>query len=176
MDQSMSNLSFKLMAFTFKIRDIFSSPIEKLKRIGIIKPDYHILDFGCGPGSYSIAAAKLLENTGKVYALDILPIATKMVIKKAQKKNLKNIETINSNCDTNLSDENIDIIFLFDVFHDFDNSNKVLKELHRILKSTGLLSVSDHHFKDEKLISLITENNFFKFKDQTEKIFSFVKK
>ncbi|MHA1751653.1 MAG: SAM-dependent methyltransferase, partial [Candidatus Helarchaeota archaeon] len=64
----MSELGFKMMAFFFRIRDLFSPPIKKIKLLNIKKGSI-ILDYGCGPGSFSIAAAQLVGNTGKVYAL-----------------------------------------------------------------------------------------------------------
>jgi ribosomal protein L11 methylase PrmA len=40
-----------------------------LKDIGI-EEGHVILDFGCGSGSYSIPAAKIVGKKGKIYALD----------------------------------------------------------------------------------------------------------
>ena len=69
MDRPMSNLHFKVMSFEFKFRDLFLPPRKKLNDVGI-RPGFHILDYGCGPGSYSIAAAELVGNSGKVRAED----------------------------------------------------------------------------------------------------------
>ncbi|MCK4241582.1 MAG: class I SAM-dependent methyltransferase, partial [Candidatus Atribacteria bacterium] len=42
---------------------------EILKRVGI-KEGQIVLDFGCGEGNYTIPAAKIVGNKGKVYGLD----------------------------------------------------------------------------------------------------------
>jgi ubiquinone/menaquinone biosynthesis C-methylase UbiE len=73
-DKPMSNLSFKFMAFFFKFRDLFTSPVKILEQIGI-GPGWNVLDYGCGSGSYSILAAQLVRPAGKVYAADIHPLA-----------------------------------------------------------------------------------------------------
>ena len=66
----MSDISFYFMSFFFKFRDFFSSPIKILEKIGI-RSGWNVLDYGAGPGSYSIPAAQLVGPTGKVYAADI---------------------------------------------------------------------------------------------------------
>ncbi|MHA2013434.1 MAG: class I SAM-dependent methyltransferase, partial [Candidatus Helarchaeota archaeon] len=139
-----------------------------------IKKGSIILDYGCGPGSFSIAAAQLVGNTGKVYALDILPIAIEYVKKKAERKKLTNIETIISNCDTGLNDGSVDIIFLFDILHDLKDPNKIITELFRILKVNGILSISDHHLNQEK-IDLIINSNLFKFKNKINGLINYIK-
>ncbi|MHA1229311.1 MAG: class I SAM-dependent methyltransferase [Candidatus Helarchaeota archaeon] len=171
----MKDISFRIMAFMFKIRDLFSPPVEKLRKVGI-KEGQFILDFGCGPGSYSIAASQLVGENGRVYALDKLPIAIKMVNKKAQKLGLKNIKTIKSNLKTELGDNSIDVVILFDVIHEIDDKQNLFDEMYRILKSNGILSVSDHHFQKEELLSLVLSTNKYELKDRIKNIFNFIKK
>jgi SAM-dependent methyltransferase len=72
MDKPMSNFSFKAMTFILDIRDLFRPTHRVLSEVDMIKPGAHVLDYGCGPGNYTIAAAKLVGPSGKVYAVDIL--------------------------------------------------------------------------------------------------------
>ena len=78
MDKLNHNLDFKLMSFAFKFRDFFLPRKNILKEVGI-KPGFHVLDYGCGPGGYIIAAAELVGKSGKIYALDIHPPAIQTV-------------------------------------------------------------------------------------------------
>ena len=78
MDKPKSNLDFRLMALTYRFRDFFSPRMNILKEVGI-KPGFTILDYGCGPGSYIIPTAELVGKSGKIYALDIHPLAIKSV-------------------------------------------------------------------------------------------------
>ncbi len=55
----------------------------------MIKPGTHVLDYGCGPGNYTIVAAELVGPSGKVYAVDIHPLAIREVQNKADIKGLK---------------------------------------------------------------------------------------
>jgi len=51
MSEHKSDSNFRTMGIFFKIRDFFNPPVKTLKEIGI-KPGFHILDYGCGPGGY----------------------------------------------------------------------------------------------------------------------------
>ena len=112
----MPALMFKGMSFILKIRDIFK-PRDVVLREVDIKPDFKVLDFGCGPGSYVTCTSKCVGESGKVFALDIHPLAVKKVKKTAQKLGLSNVETICSDCQTGLKDNEIDMVFLYDIFH-----------------------------------------------------------
>ncbi len=169
-----SKIDFKFMAFFFKIRDKFNPPMRKIEKSEIKLYD-HVLDYGCGPGSYSIAAAEIVGSTGKVYAADINPLAIKNVSKKALKKGLQNIEVISTDCNTGLVDNSMDIVICFDVFHGIEDKKSVLKEFHRVLKPNSRLSFDDHHLKENEIISLITAQGLFKLEEKKEKIYIFSK-
>ena len=77
MDKIGLDLGFRIMALTFNLRDLIRPRINILKEADI-KPGYHVLDYGCGPGSYIMDNARLVDDTGMVYALDIHPLAIQM--------------------------------------------------------------------------------------------------
>ncbi len=85
MDKPTSNFHFKFMSFGYKFRDFFLPRKNILKEVGV-KPGFHVLDYGCGPGGYIIAAAEFVGKSGKIYALDIHPLAIQMVQSIASKK------------------------------------------------------------------------------------------
>ena len=171
----MPNYAFKLMTYMgMPIRNFFMPPNKILAEVGI-KPGYRVLDFGCGPGVFTIAIAEKTGQSGLVYALDIHPLAVKMVEQKALKKNLANIKTILSDSTTSLPDNTLDLIIFFDVFHMLDNQEEVLMELHRVLKPQAIMCFSDHHIEDAHIVSVLTENGLFKFMDKGKRTYSFCK-
>jgi ubiquinone/menaquinone biosynthesis C-methylase UbiE len=174
-DSQMSNLGFKAMALTFKIRDFFRPRRDIVKEAGI-REGFRVLDYGCGPSSYVKAVAELAGKSGKIYALDINPLAVEMAKKIVAQNQLTNVETILSDCKTGLPDDSIDLVLLYDTFHDLTNPDKVLEELHRVLKSEGVLSFSDHHLKENEIISKVTNMGLFGLLRKGEKTYSFVKK
>ena len=169
-----SNIDFRFMSFFFKIRDRFHPPRKKIRKANI-KQGEIVLDYGCGSGSYTIAAVEKLGSNGKVIAVDIHPLALEKVRKKAQKLGYTNIETIQTDCATGLDNESIDKIICFDVLHDISNKIDILKEFHRVLRSNSILSFDDHHMNEDKIIDLITSNGLFKFFEKKDKQYNFIK-
>jgi len=171
----MSNLHFRGMSLFIRVRNAFSPPEKMLKEAGI-QPGHTVLDYGCGPGGHSIAAAKLVGQSGEVYALDIHPLAIRSVQKKASRKGLKNIKTIQSDCATGLQDNSLDIVLLYDTFHELNDQQGILAELARVLKSEGVLSSSDHHLKEQEITRGITGSGLFSLLGKDEKTYTFKRK
>ena len=170
----MSNIGFRLMSVMFKVRDLLRPRLDVLKEAGI-GPGFSVLDFGCGPGGYIIPLAELVGPSGKIHALDIHPLAIHEVKKKTKRKGIKNIVTIESDCSTGLPDNAVDTVLLYDVFHGLTRRDDVLQELHRILKPGGTLSFSDHHMKEEEILTRVTGAGIFRFVSKGKKTYRFAK-
>ena len=170
----MANLHFKFMSFGYKFRDFFLPRMNILKEVGI-ETGFHVLDYGCGPGSYITAVAELVGKSGKIYALDIHPLAIQRVQSIASKKQLPNVETICSDCKTGLPDNSVDAVLLYDTFHNLGDPNGVLEELHQVLKSKGILSFSDHHMKENEIESKVTNGGLFRLSRKGKRTYSFLK-
>lgn len=174
MNKPMSNLHFGLMSFGYKFRDLFSPRKSVLAEVGV-NPGFHVLDYGCGPGGYIVAAAELVGKSGKIYALDIHPLAIQKVKDIVSKKNLTNVETICSDCNTGLTADSVDVVLFYDIYHSLSNPNEVLAELHRVLKPKGILSCSDHHLTEDEIVSRISGNGLFKLLSKGKNTHSFTK-
>ena len=170
----MSNMWFRLMALEFKIRDYRHPRQEIVSEVGL-KAGFRVLDYGCGPGGYVLPVSKAIGSTGKLYALDALPIAVEMVKKIVAKNELKNVETILSDCATGLPNEELDAVLLYDTFHDLADQSAVLSELHRVLKPNGLLSFSDHHMEENEITSKLAGTGLFKLQKKGKYTYSFAK-
>jgi ubiquinone/menaquinone biosynthesis C-methylase UbiE len=170
----MSNIWFKMMALEFRIRDSRHPRAEILQEVGL-KQGFQVLDYGCGPGGYVLPASKLIGETGKLYALDVLPIAIKMVKDIVAENGLKNVETILSDCATGLPSESVDAVLLYDVFHDLEDQTTVLAEICRVLKPEGVLSFSDHHLKEQDILLSVDDGKLFKWLRKDEHTYSFGK-
>jgi len=174
MDRLESNFGFRVMSFIFKLRDFFLPRKDMLKEVGI-KSGFSVLDYGCGLGSYIIATTELVGESGKVYALDIHPLAIEKVRDIAAKRQLTNVEAILSDCKTGLPENSVDVVLLYDTFHDLSDQNGVLQELHRILKRDGILSFNDHHMNENEILTQITIGGLFRLSEKGERTYSFVK-
>ena len=126
-------------------------------------------------GGYVVAVSELIGESGRVYGLDINPFAVKRVEKIALNNQLANVETTCSDCKTGLQDDSLDVVLLYDIFHMLSDPNGVLKELHRVLKPNGILSFSDHHMKENEIMSKITDGGFFRLSKKGKRTYSFLK-
>ena len=133
------------------------------------------MDYGCGPGSYVLPLCDLVGDSGKIYALDIHPLAIRKVESLVSRKGLHNVAAIRSSCDTGLSDESVDVVLLYDIFHDLSEPARILTELHRVLKPEGILSVSDHHLDDKEIMRKIPEGGRFRLDRRGKRTFTFTK-
>ncbi|OGN96583.1 MAG: SAM-dependent methyltransferase [Chloroflexi bacterium RBG_13_51_36] len=175
MDKVESNLGFRLMSLGYKFRDLRLPRKNILNEVGI-KPGFRVLDYGCGPGSYIMPLAELVGESGRVYVLDMHPLAIQRVKDIASKKKLVNVETILSECQTGLPDDSLDAVLLYDIFHHLSDPDAILKELHRVLKPGGTLSLSDHHMKENEIVSGVTNSRLFSLSRKGQRTSTFLKK
>ena len=171
---AVSNIWFRLMALEFKIRDYRSPRAGILKEAGL-RQGCQVLDYGCGPGGYVLPAARLVGESGRLYALDVTPLSIKMVKNIVAKNSLKNVETILSDCATGLPCESVDAVLMYDVFHDLEDPAAVLGEIHRVLKPNGVLSFSDHHLIENEILSSVADGKLFKLLRKQEHTYTFGK-
>jgi ubiquinone/menaquinone biosynthesis C-methylase UbiE len=147
MQNKMSDTAFWVMAnMAMPLRNLFMPPKSIFDEIEI-HSGQKILDFGCGPGTFTLMAAQKAGPEGIVYAVDIHPLALRMTEKRARNKGLVNIEYILTDCHTPFSANSLDAIILIDVFHMIENQKEVLNEIVRVLKPGKKLFFSDHHMK-----------------------------
>ena len=136
--------------------------IEELAKYGIKERGQTVLDYGCGTGSYAINASPIVGNAGKVYAADINPFGLYAVRAKARLKGLKNVKTILTNRDTGLPNESVDVVMIIDALHDFRGKEAIVKEMYRVLKPSGVLSIfEDVDRKIPKAIAQIEGTGLF---------------
>lgn len=174
MDKPMSNLGFCGMSVVFQVRDLLLPRRRLLEEVSI-SPGACVLDYGCGPGSDTIAAAELVGATGKVVALDIHPKAIETIQKKAAKRGLTNIETMCAPDPSGVAAESVDVVLFYDTFHMLGDQDGVLKGLHRALTPDGVLSFSDHHMKADDIVEKVTKGDLFELSEKGKYTYRFVK-
>jgi ubiquinone/menaquinone biosynthesis C-methylase UbiE len=155
-----SRLSFRFMSMEYRLRDRLRPPVKILGDAGL-RPGMAVLDFGCGPGGFSLAAAELVGPAGRVYALDIHPLAIRSVKRAAARRGVQNVTAVDGSADL-FAEDTFDAVLLYDVLHDLADSAAVLAEIFRILKPNGFLSVRDHNLNEQVLQEAVTSGGLFK--------------
>jgi ubiquinone/menaquinone biosynthesis C-methylase UbiE len=137
-----NRVHFSMMSFVHEtLYSLFRDPYKALNAAGL-KAGQKVLEVGCGPGFFTIPAARIVGEKGNAYALDINPLAVKRVQQKVEQAGVTNVQTIRADAArTGLPDQSFDLIFLFGLAHPIGNTEDILTELHRLLKPAGILSI-----------------------------------
>ena len=176
-DRHMSNFSFRIISLMHDnpLLPIFKNPYKLLRAAGL-KQGQKVLEVGCGPGFFTIPAAKIVGNEGVVYAVDVHPLAIERVKEKIEREGIKNVTPIHANVsDTGLPDQSIDLAFIFGLRYIAGGLENVIAEIHRILKPGGVLSFEKTKGSEKKLIDEVERGGFIYSGRQT-RIFLFTKK
>ena len=175
-DRHMSNFTFRIISLMHDnpFLPIFRNPYKLLRAAGL-KPGQKVLEVGCGPGFFTIPAAKIVGGEGFVYAVDVHPLAIERVKEKIEREGIKNVGHILANAsDSGLPDRSIDLAFLFGLQYIAGGLENVISEIHRILKPGGVLSFEKTRGSKDKLIAEVERGGFI-YSGRQARIFLFTK-
>jgi ubiquinone/menaquinone biosynthesis C-methylase UbiE len=126
----------------------FFNPPEILSIMGVSGQVRDIAEFGCGYGTFTIPAAKIIKGT--IFAVDIEKEMISLTRQEAEKHHLRNIKTVLGDFmthGTGLKDQSVDYVMLFNILH-IEQPDVLLKESYRILRPCGKLGII--HWNYEK--------------------------
>jgi ubiquinone/menaquinone biosynthesis C-methylase UbiE len=124
-----------------KMWEGFFDPLNVLSIMGISDKTRDVAEFGCGYGTFTIPAAKIIKGT--IYTIDIEEEMIAFTEQEAQKHHLHNVKTILRDFmaqGTGLKDESVDYVMLFNILH-IEQPQILFKESHRILRPGGKLGI-----------------------------------
>lgn len=119
----------------------FFDPEKILRTFGLDQGVKDMVEFGCGYGTFTLTAAKLV--TGMVHALDIEPEMVEVVNDKCRQEAVGNVRAIVRDFvahGSGLPSESVDAALLFNILH-HEQPVALMKEALRILKPAGRLAV-----------------------------------
>ena len=134
-------MHFRMMSLVHEtLYGLFRDPYKALNAAGLA-PGQEVLEVGCGPGFFTIPAARIVGEKGSVHALDISPLAVERVQRKIEEEGVGNVKTMLADAArTGLPDRSFDLVFLFGLDHAIGNLDDIFAELHRLLKPAGILA------------------------------------
>jgi ubiquinone/menaquinone biosynthesis C-methylase UbiE len=154
--ERMSDFSFRMMAATMKLLDWVWPRVDRRVQKFEIQPGMAVVDYGCGPGRYTRRFSRLVGPAGKVYAVDIQPLALDMVKRDMARYGMHNVvPVLAEGYNSGLPDECADMVFALDMFFGVSQPTTFLKELKRIARKDGLLVIDDGHQSREKTLAKI---------------------
>jgi len=133
---------YAMIAFVHEtLYGLFRDPVQALRVAGL-QPGQRVLEVGCGPGFFTVPAARLVGEKGGVYALDINPVAVERVRQKVNAQGVTNIEVACADAaHTGLPGQSFDLAFVFGLGHAAGGLEGIWTEIHRLLKPEGVLAV-----------------------------------
>jgi len=139
-------------------REVYDKREEILAASGV-RPGMAIADVGAGTGLYTRLFAKAVGSKGKVYAVDISKNFIDNILRAAREQGLNNVDGIvNSQTDTRLPAASVDLVFLSDTYHHFEQPGPILGSIRRALKPGGALIVIDFRREPDKSAPWVLEH------------------
>lgn len=119
----------------------FFSPEQTLVKLGLTSSCRDVVDFGCGYGTFTIPAARIVRGT--VHALDIEAGMVETTARKAAEARRSNIRVEQRDFmadGTGLPEGSVDYVMLFNILH-CDQPEVLLREAWRVLSQGGRLGI-----------------------------------
>jgi len=119
----------------------FFEPSKVLSIFGLDRGVQDLVEFGCGYGTFTLAAAGIAAGT--VYALDIEPEMVDVVRQKCDEAGIDNVRAEVRDIvaqGIGLAENSMDVALLFNILH-HEEPVALMKEALRVLKPNGMLAV-----------------------------------
>jgi len=121
-------------------RKIWQNPDVVLNAVKI-EPNFTVVDLGCGGGYFTVPLA---ARAKRVYGIDVQKEMIDYVRTKIRKLKIKNVELIVSKpAEIPLESESVDLLLTVNTLHEFDNKERMIKEMRRVVKKGGKLLIVD---------------------------------
>ncbi len=103
-----------------------------------VGPADAVVDFGCGPGFYSV---ELARRAGETIGVDVSPAMLGKARRAAQKAGVRLALQQSDGAHLPLASGSVDLILLAHVFHEIAEKRRALEEFERILKPDGRVAI-----------------------------------
>ncbi len=125
------------------VRELGQPRHDTLRRIGL-GPGQRVLELGMGHGYLTIEAAGMLQPEGRLTAVDSEPQMVALVAEKLQRAGLENVELRVADARRlPFPAGTFDTAFLVTALGGIPDKGRALRELRRVLKPNGRLSITE---------------------------------
>lgn len=109
-----------------------------------LEPGQVVADIGAGTGLFEPLLAAAVGTEGRVYAVDIAPKFVEHITVRARERGLTQIVPVLGADDSiRLPPASVDVMFVCDAYHHFEDYSAMLASMHRALRPGGRLYVFD---------------------------------
>ena len=116
-----------------------------------LSEDFVVADIGAGTGYFTFPVAARVPQ-GKVFAVDIQPEMLALMEQRKARENVDNVETVLGEADDpQLPDNEIDLAFIVDAYHEFSFPREMGERLKASLKPGGQLVLVEYRAEDPRV-------------------------
>jgi len=124
-------------------REVYEKRFAIVEAVAL-KPGQAVADIGAGTGLFTRPFAARVGPQGRVYAVDIARSFVEGNLQRARAARLENVVGIvSTQADTRLEENSVDVVFICDAYHHFEDPKAMLASIRRALKAGGTLVVVD---------------------------------
>ncbi|GAB4342529.1 MAG: methyltransferase domain-containing protein [Candidatus Abyssubacteria bacterium] len=134
------------------LRKLVLSPKKLVRRLDL-KPDSAVLELGPGPGYFSLEVAQAVPH-GRLVLVDIQQEMLDMARQRLESRGFTNVDYRKADATSLPFDtESFDVAFLVAVLGEVPDRDACLREIRRVLRPSGLLSLTEQNLGDPHFIS-----------------------
>ena len=155
----------------------FADPAKNISVLGV-DPGMLVADFGAGSGAYTIAIARALRGSGRVYAVDVQKDLLRRIKTETHSRGLDSVVEIiwgdvEERGGSKIADGAVDLVLLSNLLFQLPDKRAALIEARRILKPTGRVAIiewsdsfggmgphKDDVVKRDVALELVSSNGF----------------
>lgn len=135
------------------LRKLILSPRKLVQRLDL-RPDSRVLELGPGPGYFSPEVAQSVPK-GKLILVDVQQEMLDMARKRLESVGFVNVEYRKGDATSlPVETEFFDAVFLVAVLGEVPDRDACLREIHRVLRPDGLLSLTEYRLGDPHFIPM----------------------
>jgi ubiquinone/menaquinone biosynthesis C-methylase UbiE len=114
-----------------------------------LKPGMKVADIGAGTGYFTWRMAKQIAPNGSVYAVEIQQEMLDLLATNMPARGVTNFHSVlGTIADTRLPTNQIDLVLMVDVYHEFDHPYEMLDSIWRSLKPNGEVVFVEYRAED----------------------------
>jgi ubiquinone/menaquinone biosynthesis C-methylase UbiE len=125
-------------------REVYDQRFAIVDAVGL-QPGMAVADVGAGTGLFTRLFAARVGPQGRVYAVDIAREFVDGNLRQARAAGLTNVVGIvSTQANTRLEESSVDVAFVSDTYHHFEDPKTMLASIRRALRPGGALVVVDY--------------------------------
>ena len=105
-----------------------------------------VVDIGAGTGYFALPMAAAVGSAGTVFAIDVAPQMLERLRTRLAEAGVQNVQCVEGEASsTGLPSRCANVVFMANVWHEFDDHAAVLAETRRLLQPGGRVAILDWH-------------------------------